>query len=151
MVCILVYFTLLLTWSTITSVTAKDGVTRGVKSTKILILGGGMAGIIAARTLKERGFENFIIIEARDELGGRVMDRMFGKKGQYHIEEGANFIQGTETPGGQTNPVLKLARKHNVSRRLSDFDSISMLSAALARRPVHAHNMKQRLTTSQDK
>jgi polyamine oxidase len=135
MVYILVYFTLLLTWSTITSVAAllphKDRVPESVKSTKVLILGGGMAGIIAARTLKEQGFENFVVIEARDQLGGRVIDRMFGKKGQYHIEEGANFIQGTETPGGRTNPILKLARKHNVSYRPTNFRNISMLFSSL--------------------
>ncbi|KIM77433.1 hypothetical protein PILCRDRAFT_12069 [Piloderma croceum F 1598] len=42
------------------------------KDQKILILGGGVAGVIAAWTLHEHGHDNFIIIEARDELGGRM-------------------------------------------------------------------------------
>jgi len=47
-------------------------------SHKVLILGGGVAGIIAARTLHQRGIEDFIIIEARPELGGRLMSTKFG-------------------------------------------------------------------------
>lgn len=41
---------------------------RPVK-TKVAILGGGMAGIIAARTLQEHAVEDFVIVEAREELG----------------------------------------------------------------------------------
>lgn len=40
---------------------------------QVLILGGGVAGVIAARTLQERGISDFIIVEARHELGGRLM------------------------------------------------------------------------------
>lgn len=80
---------------------------------KILILGGGVgkqnsrlhpitswwvissAGVIAARTLHEQGFENFVIIEARNELGGRMMSRTFGIAERQHIIElGANWVQG---------------------------------------------------------
>ena len=39
---------------------------------KIAIVGGGPAGYMAAKTLKERGFTDVTIYEARDELGGRV-------------------------------------------------------------------------------
>ena len=40
------------------------------KDASVLILGGGVSGIITARTLNENGITNFRIIEARDELGG---------------------------------------------------------------------------------
>jgi len=53
------------------------------------------AGVIAARTLHEQGHDNFVIIEARDELGGRLMSRTFGTTGRrYTIELGANWVQG---------------------------------------------------------
>lgn len=40
-----------------------------VVKTKVAVLGGGMAGIIAARTLHEQGVQDFVIVEARTELG----------------------------------------------------------------------------------
>ena len=49
------------------------------KDATVLILGGGVAGIIAAETLTEKGITDFIIIEARDELGGRLHSETFGE------------------------------------------------------------------------
>ena len=40
------------------------------KDAKVLILGGGVAGVIAARTLHEHGIDDFLIVEAGPELGG---------------------------------------------------------------------------------
>lgn len=37
----------------------------------IVIIGGGLAGLVAARTLQNRGFE-FLLLEARSRLGGRI-------------------------------------------------------------------------------
>ena len=37
----------------------------------VLILGAGMSGVAAARTLFEAGVKNFLVLEARDEIGGR--------------------------------------------------------------------------------
>ncbi|KAJ3526927.1 hypothetical protein NM688_g8196 [Phlebia brevispora] len=45
------------------------------KDARVLILGGGMAGITAARTLHDQGIDEFIIVEARHELGGRMMSQ----------------------------------------------------------------------------
>ncbi|KAF7980394.1 hypothetical protein HWV62_38194 [Athelia sp. TMB] len=92
------------------------------KDTKILILGGGVAGVIAARTLHEQGFDNFMIVEARDELGGRMQSSTFGVSGNEHtVELGANWIQGTQVKGGPKNPILALAEKHKVKTTFSDF------------------------------
>jgi len=38
----------------------------------VLILGAGMAGIAAAKTLDENGVTNFVILEACEEFGGRM-------------------------------------------------------------------------------
>ena len=40
--------------------------------TDVLILGAGMAGIAAAKTLNDRGVNDFIILEAQDKIGGRM-------------------------------------------------------------------------------
>ncbi|KZP30087.1 amine oxidase [Athelia psychrophila] len=96
---------------------ASDG-----KDKKILILGGGVAGIIAARTFHEQGFDNFVIVEARDELGGRMRSTTFGSTGnEWTVELGANWVQGTQVGSGPKNPILTLAEKHDVKTTFSDF------------------------------
>jgi monoamine oxidase len=50
--------------------------------TTVLILGGGVSGITAAKTLAGEGITNFKIIEARDELGGRLRSERFGERGR---------------------------------------------------------------------
>lgn len=87
-------------------------------SSRVLILGGGIAGVIAARTLHENGIDNFLIIEARDELGGRMKSHTFAG---YTIELGANWIQGTQTGTGPANPIFELALKHNVTTESNNF------------------------------
>ena len=49
------------------------------KDATVLILGGGVSGIIAAKTLTEKGITDFKVIEARDELGGRLHSERFGE------------------------------------------------------------------------
>jgi polyamine oxidase len=92
------------------------------KHHKVLILGGGVAGVIAARTLHQNGIDDFVIVEARHELGGRMMSLSFGGK---TIELGANWIQGTQTGNGPANPIFELAKKHNIKSQSNDFGSVS--------------------------
>ena len=93
--------------------------TDSPKDTSILILGGGVTGIIAARTLSERGFNNFRIIEAKSELGGRMQSQTIGVK--YVVEEGAGWIHGTQSEDGSfVNPIFELAQKHGISTQRSD-------------------------------
>ncbi|KAL3455372.1 hypothetical protein BJX64DRAFT_71715 [Aspergillus heterothallicus] len=94
--------------------------------TTVAILGGGMAGVTAAQTLANASITDFIILEYRDTLGGRVMHTEFGRDPDgepYIIELGANWIQGL---GSETteNPVWALAKKHNISNTVSNYDSI---------------------------
>ncbi|KAI0328841.1 amine oxidase [Cubamyces sp. BRFM 1775] len=92
------------------------------KDAKVLILGGGMAGVIAARTLYEQGIDDFIIVEAKNELGGRMMSHRFGAaNNQWTIELGANWVQGTQTGDGPANPIWTLAKKHSISLHSSDY------------------------------
>ena len=44
----------------------------------VLILGAGMSGVSAAKSLHENGVDNFMIIEARDRMGGRMRSEQFG-------------------------------------------------------------------------
>ncbi|GBE87211.1 hypothetical protein SCP_1004580 [Sparassis crispa] len=92
--------------------------------TKVLILGGGVAGVSAARALHEQGISDFIILEARDQLGGRMMSHTFGVQDKnYTVEVGANWIQGTRSVTGTENPIWSIAKKHNVATRTSHYSS----------------------------
>ncbi|KAK0497798.1 amine oxidase [Armillaria luteobubalina] len=91
---------------------------NGSSNSRVLILGGGVTGVIAARTLHERGIDNFVIVEACDELGGRMKSHTFAG---YTIELGANWVQGTQTGTGPANPIFELALKHNVTLQYNDF------------------------------
>lgn len=90
--------------------------------TKVLILGGGMAGVTAARTLHDQGIDDFILIEARHELGGRMLSHRLGEPDrQYTVELGANWVQGTKTGDGPENPVWTLANRHRLETRFSSY------------------------------
>ncbi len=95
---------------------------------RVLILGGGVTGVMAAETLHRRGVDNFKIIEARETLGGRVKSFPFGVQGrEYLLELGADWIHGTQTDNGPSNPIFDLACKHNLSTQPNHYrGSMSM-------------------------
>jgi polyamine oxidase len=90
-----------------------------VKHTKVLILGGGMAGVSAAYTLQSNGMEDFLLLEASDRLGGRIKNSTFCG---HTIEEGANWIHGVNKGH---NPILQLARDCDLKLFNYDDDSLT--------------------------
>lgn len=100
----------------------------GTSDFQVLILGGGVTGVMAAETIHRRGVDNFKIIEAREVLGGRMKSFSFGAAGrEYVLELGADWIHGTQTNNGPSNPIFDLARKHNLSTRPNHYrGSMSM-------------------------
>ena len=63
---------------------------NNVKNSKVLILGGGIAGITAARTLEVNGID-FIVLEAGKEIGGRIR-----RDSETGVELGASWIHGVD-------------------------------------------------------
>jgi hypothetical protein len=105
--------------SLITSNIAAHGTPKshvaGSSDLQVLILGGGVTGVMAAETLHRRGVDNFKIVEAREMLGGRMKSFSFGAAGrEYVLELGADWIHGTQTDDGPSNPIFDLAGKHNL-------------------------------------
>ena len=104
-----------------TSAITVAGRSDPLKDASVLILGGGVTGVIAARTLHERGHDNFLIVDARNELGGRMQNKTFGEPGRsFTVEQGPNWVQGTQTGDGPANPILVLAKKHGVKTQFND-------------------------------
>ena len=91
--------------------------------TDVLILGGGIAGVAAAKTLHDHGFTNFMIIEAQSELGGRIqtVEIQSGIK----LNAGASWIHGYH----DNHPLVKIANAENcggLKGDISDFESITV-------------------------
>ncbi|XP_019863006.1 PREDICTED: polyamine oxidase-like [Amphimedon queenslandica] len=83
------------------------------KDAEVLILGAGMAGITAARTLHDSGITNIKILEANSErIGGRMRNAsLMGvqvETGAYWIHESPENLQTTRGP--RVNPIWTLAR-----------------------------------------
>lgn len=82
---------------------------------QILVIGAGMAGIAAARTLHDAGC-SVAVLEARDRIGGRThTDSSLG----VDIDLGAAWIHGPTA-----NPLVPLARQHGVGWGFTDFFNV---------------------------
>lgn len=73
------------------------------KLPKIVIIGAGAAGISSAAKLLENGYNNILILEAQNRIGGRVNSVPFGKG---YVDLGAQWCEGQ---GG--NVVYELVKK----------------------------------------
>ncbi|KAK5988312.1 Polyamine oxidase 1 [Cladobotryum mycophilum] len=110
------------------AVLAVHGPSSACKQTTVAILGGGIAGITAAAStpLRNASISDFVIIEYRDTLGGRVYQTNFGKQANgtpYVIEYGANWIEGLGDDSFE-NPIWALAQKYNLANTYSNTSSI---------------------------
>lgn len=72
----------------------------------IAIVGAGLAGLTAARDLRQAGCESFVILEARDRVGGRTLNHDLG--GGQISEAGGQWIGPGQTA------VADLARELGV-------------------------------------
>lgn len=98
------------------------GVVRAVaQGERVLVLGAGMAGIAAARTLVDRGY-SVTVLEARDVAGGRIRtDTSLGAP----VDLGASFIHGTNG-----NPLVALARQYGAATYDTDQDESLYVNSA---------------------
>ncbi|XP_078346841.1 uncharacterized protein LOC144632113 [Oculina patagonica] len=87
-----------------------------VNKTKVLILGAGLSGITAAKTLLDKGITDFLILEGKNYTGGRIHSVPFAG---LNIEAGANWIHfaGDE----DTAPIVKLRDAKNINGTRSNY------------------------------
>ena len=67
--------------------------TPSLKGQRVLVVGGGLAGLVAARDLIGRGADVHLL-EARERLGGRVWTVLDKEFSDVPLELGAEFIDG---------------------------------------------------------
>ena len=92
-----------------------------VLGNSVLIIGAGLAGISAAKTLSYAGVKNIAIVEGSDRVGGRIKSVQFGGR---TIEVGASYIQGLTD-----NPIWYEAQEALLTGRVANDDSYIVLSS----------------------
>uniref|UniRef100_A0A914XAB5 Amine oxidase domain-containing protein n=1 Tax=Plectus sambesii TaxID=2011161 RepID=A0A914XAB5_9BILA len=89
---------------------------RQHENVRIGIIGGGIAGLVAANRLIEHGFTNITILEASNRLGGRIYPVPFESG---YLQLGAEFING------KRNSLHDLAHKMDLLQDTFElFDNI---------------------------
>ena len=84
---------------------------------KVVVVGAGMAGLGAARVLREAGCQ-VEVFEARDRIGGRVHTvERFGTD----IDLGASWIHDS-----RGNPLTEIARKAGLETIRTDYEAVSL-------------------------
>lgn len=84
-------------------------------NSRIAIIGAGLAGLSAARDLKQRGAD-VIIVEARDRIGGRIWTSRAWP--DMPMDMGASWIHGVKG-----NPLTALADEAGAKRIATSYDS----------------------------
>ena len=98
----------------------KDEISTNPNGKTVLIIGAGIAGLAAAKKLKDKGF-TVIVLESQEKIGGRLRtDRSLG----IAFDEGASWIHG---PNG--NPITKLASQAGANTYLTDDDNLAVFDS----------------------
>ena len=86
-------------------VAAADGAVSGTRRADVVVVGAGLAGLVAARRLVAAG-RSVIVLEARDRVGGRVWN--------YDLGHGRVFERGGQFIGPTQDHIAQLARELHV-------------------------------------
>jgi monoamine oxidase len=61
---------------------------------EVAVVGGGLSGMAAARDLKRSGLSNFVVLEARDHVGGRTLNQ---HAGGVIVDGGGTWVNPNQT------------------------------------------------------
>lgn len=114
----------------------------------VIVVGSGLAGLAAARTLHDLGYQ-VTILEARDRIGGRVLTR---NDLGFGVDMGASWIHGVDD-----NPITKLVEENGLeltiptdeqSVRVFDIDGSRFSLFELLRSNMRFGNDDEKLNTA---
>jgi monoamine oxidase len=98
-------------WSIAPSLLASCRKEISIREKSVLVIGAGISGLAAARTLRNAGF-SVTVLESQDRVGGRLRsNRTLG----VAFDEGASWIHGVNR-----NPVTDLAKQAGMTTFPSD-------------------------------
>ncbi|KAF8378293.1 hypothetical protein HHK36_029632 [Tetracentron sinense] len=86
----------------------------------VIIVGAGMSGISAAKSLSDAGITDILILEATNRIGGRMHKTSFAG---LSVELGANWVEGVG--GDEDNPIWEMVNKLELDTFYSNFDNLS--------------------------
>ncbi len=89
--------------------------TRPAQPQRILVLGAGIAGLAAARTLRQAGHD-VSVLEARDRIGGRIWTS--AEWADAPLDLGASWIHGLTG-----NPITALAQQAAARLAVTDYEN----------------------------
>lgn len=69
---------------------AVGGVPAAARNVRVAIVGAGLSGLMAARELRRQGEDSFVVLEARDRVGGRTLNMPIGDG--HIVEVGGEWI-----------------------------------------------------------
>ena len=83
------------------------------RRTRVLVAGGGVAGVAAARALRMAGIEDFVLLELEDQAGGNSRG---GQVGGIACPLGAHYLP---LPGDEAHEVQDLLEELGLRRRVA--------------------------------
>ncbi|RWS06832.1 amine oxidase-like protein [Dinothrombium tinctorium] len=84
----------------------------------VIIIGAGISGLSAAKHLKESNFENILILEAKDRIGGRIYTKRSSKVNW--VDLGASYI------GPNQVNILRIAKQFEIKTYKVFSDGLSI-------------------------
>ena len=69
---------------------AAEEATSAVRHVNVVVIGAGLSGLMAGRELHKLGVDSFVVLEARDRVGGRTLNMPIG--GGHVVEVGGEWI-----------------------------------------------------------
>uniref|UniRef100_A0A1A9VQL6 Amine oxidase domain-containing protein n=1 Tax=Glossina austeni TaxID=7395 RepID=A0A1A9VQL6_GLOAU len=94
---------------------------KGPQSSRVVVIGSGPSGLAAATRLVEAGFENVLILEAENRIGGRVYTVPFGDN---VVDLGAQWCHG-EKDNVVYEALKRLNRSSNSGKNLLTLPNLS--------------------------
>jgi monoamine oxidase len=90
------------------------------QKTKVIIVGGGVAGLAAARVLRLQGIHDFVMLELEDRAGGNSKGgTMTGKNGVIPCPLGAHYLPVPSEQAHQAADLRGLLEELGVRQRVS--------------------------------